>query len=282
MGGAGGTSGGTCGIGTSGSGLTGGRLRVVAANLTSGNQQSYDLGHGVRILQGLDADVVLLQEMNIGNNSPAEMASLVDDICNGDCKYVRGPDAEIPNGVLTRLPILECGSWPDPQVSNRDFVWARIDVPGDADLWAISVHLLSSSAQNRDLEATALLAHIASNVPSQDLVVLGGDLNTNNRTEAGVTTLSSMFDTSAPYPADHGGGEMTNAPRSRPYDWVLADSELEALEIPVTIGLSVFTAGAVIDTRVYMPLSEIAPALLGDSDAPSMQHMAVVKDYQLD
>lgn len=127
-----------------------------------------------------------------------------------------------------------------------------------------------------------MLNHIAGNVPDTDMVVVGGDLNTDNRNEAAITTLDGAFFTGGPYPADHDGNEMTNAPRSRPYDWVLPDSALSALEVPVAIGQSVFVGGAVIDTRAYMPLTEIAPALLTDSGAPSMQHMAVVKDFQLD
>ena len=253
----------------------------MAANLTSGNGQDYDLGHGVRILQGLDADIVLLQEMNFGNNTRPEIDTLVDDVCAGACKYVRGPQEQIPNGVLSRLPILECGSWIDPEVTNRNFVWARIDAPGDADLWAISVHLLSSSASSRALEATALLNHMAV-IPPGDLVVLGGDLNTNNRNETAISTLANMFVTSGPHPVDHNDNDTTNAPRNRPYDWVLADAELAVQQVAVTIGQSVFPAGAVIDTRVYVPLSEIAPAQLGDSAAPSMQHMAVVKDFQIE
>ncbi len=288
-GGAGGVGGlNTCGIGLpsfGGAGVGGaasGRVRVVAANLTSGNKQSYDDGHGIRILQGLDADVILMQEMNYGSNSPAAIGMLVDDVCSGACRYVRGPQEQIPNGVLSRLPMLECGSWVDPEVSNRNFVWARIDVPGSADLWAISVHLLSSSASKRALEATHLLNYITSAIPPSDMIVLGGDLNTNTRTETAITTLSSLFDAAGPYPADQDGNTMTNAPRNEPYDWVLADAELSVVEISVNIGLSVFPDGAVIDTRVYAPLAEIAPALLTDSDAPNMQHMAVVKDFQIE
>lgn len=84
------------------------------------------------------------------------------------------------------------------------------------------------------------------------------------------------------YSADQNGNIMTNAPRNEPYDWVLADVELSVRQMPVQIGASAYAAGAVIDTRVYTPLAEIAPAELGDSDAPSMQHMAVVKDFQIE
>lgn len=270
----------TCNIGAPRGGETiDGPVRVVAANLSSGTKQSYDPGHGVRILQGLDADVMLLQEMNFGDNSPAAIDAFVDEVCEGACSYIRGPQAQIPNGVLTRLPIVACGSWVDPEVSNRNFVWARIDVPGDADLWAISVHFLTTSATKRNAEAHALLGHLADHVPTSDLVVLGADLNTNSRGEAAVVTLAAVFDTAGPHPADHDGNGMTNEPRDKPYDWVLADGELTPLQVPVAVGASIFPHGAVIDTRVYDPLLEIAPAETGDSGAPGMQHMAVVKDF---
>ena len=213
------------------------------------------------------------------SDSRASIDQLVENICEGDCVYERGPQAQIPNGVISRLPILECGSWVDPEVDNRNFVWARIDVPGDADLWAISVHLLSTGATKRELEAIALMAEIDRVIPGDDLVVLGGDLNTNSRGEAAVVTFSTLFDTSGPYPQDQNGNDNTNGPRSEPYDWVLADDDLSTSATAVTIGQTVFPTGAVIDTRIYQPLAEIAPALVGDSGAPSMQHMAVVRDF---
>jgi len=47
--------------------------------------------------------------------------------------------------VAVHLPLLvsaivEAGEWDDPRVGNRDFAWARIDIPGPVDLWAVSVH----------------------------------------------------------------------------------------------------------------------------------------------
>ena len=32
---------------------------------------------------------------------------------------------------------------------------------------------------------------------------------------------------------------------------------------------------------IYMPLSEVPPAVISDSAAPSMQHMAVARDFLL-
>ena len=287
--GAGGLSAGGAGGAASGGGGEGGaggappvsnRVRVVAANLTSGNFQSYTPGHGVRIMQGLDPDIVLLQEFNFGSNSQASLNQLVNDICEGaGCDYVRGPAAKIPNGVISRFPILHSGSWPDPEVTNRDFVYARIDVPGPKDLWAISVHFKTSNATERNAEAVALMAQVDANIPAGDLLVLGGDFNTDVREEPALTTLAQVFMVGPTFPEDQAGNEHTNAGRTKPYDWVLADDDLESLAIPVELGADVFANGVVIDTRVYTPIAVLAPALTNDSGATAMQHMAVVRDF---
>jgi endonuclease/exonuclease/phosphatase family metal-dependent hydrolase len=259
------------------------RVRVTAANLSSGNAQKYDSGEGIRILQGIHADVTLVQEMNYLTSSSTDFDSFVGDVCGMGCAYVRGPGTQaIPNGIVSRYPIVASGSITDALVQNRDFVWARIDVPGPTDLWAVSVHLLTTSPDDRGAEATALLTSLGQMIPASDYVVVGGDFNTKARDELAIMNLDPMFAVAAPYPADQNANDFTSAPRTRPYDWVLADDDLAAREIPVVIGATAFAHGAVIDTRVYVPLSEIAPALQGDSGAVGMQHMAVVKDFALE
>ncbi len=255
------------------------RLRIVAANLTSGNGQNYDLGHGARILQGLAPDVVLIQEFNYLSNTPANFRSWVDTYFGTSFSYVREPVAvQIPNGVISRYPILSSGAWTDANVGNRKFMWARIDIPGDKDLWAISVHLLTTSSSNRNAEAAQILNYIAAQgIPASDYVTLGGDFNTDSRTESCLNTLSSYFTTSGPYPVDQSGNGGTNANRSKPYDWVLADTDLHAVRTSVVLGSNTFTNGLVFDSRVYTPLPP--PVLAGDSGATNMQHMAVVRDF---
>lgn len=258
-------------------------MRIVAANLTTGNFQSYDLGHGTRILAGLDADIVLLQEFNFGSNSSSALNALVDDICDGaSCEWSRGlpQSTGIPNGVISRYPILESGSWDDDEVADRDFAYARIDVPGPVDLWAISVHLLSSSAAKRAAQASSLVS-LMNQLPNGDYVVLGGDFNTNTRTENAVMTLGDFLSVGPLFPVDQDLNGNTNGPREKPYDWVLADPLLDDRAMPTLIGGNSFPSGAVIDTRVFTPLSAIAPAMLNDSAGPSMQHMAVVRDFAL-
>jgi endonuclease/exonuclease/phosphatase family metal-dependent hydrolase len=281
-GGAGGAN--TGGANTGGAGGAGGHpttnVRVVAANLTSGNAQSYDPGHGIRILQGIHGDVVLMQEMNYGANTPSAMNDLVTKVCGPTCSYSRGAGA-IPNGVVSRYPIVDRGAWTDPKVANRDFTWARIDVPGAIDLWAVSVHLLTSSPANRDAEAKAIVGLVQANVPAGDFLVIGGDFNTDTAGEPCMASFSPVVGVAGPYPVDNVGNGNTNGPRSRPHDWVLVSPALHAVEVPVAIGAAHFTAGLVVDTRVYTPIADLAPALVGDSGAPSMQHMAVVRDFAL-
>ncbi|WP_437308223.1 endonuclease/exonuclease/phosphatase family protein [Sorangium sp. So ce388] len=306
-GGSGGAGGGTSGAGgsggaggsTSGAGGAGGeggsdgagggggetpspvRVRLMAANLTSGTRQSYDPGHGQRIMQGLEPDIVLIQEFNYGDNRAAQIRAFVDETFGATFSYYREDGAQIPNGIVSRYPILESGEWDDSSVSNRDFAWARIDIPGPIDLWAVSVHLLTSGSGVRRTEAQQLVAAIQDTFPEGDYLVIGGDFNTDNRSEPCISTLSEVVVTSSPYPADRNGNTGTNASRGKPYDWVLVDDDLDPLETAVVIGGSTFANGLVADTRVYSPIDELSPALATDSGADSMQHMGVVRDFLL-
>lgn len=257
------------------------RLRVMAANTTSGNKQSYDPGEGLRIFQGLQPDVALIQEFNYGDNSDTAIRGFITTAFGASYSYFRETGAQIPNGVASRYPIIAAGKWTDPSVSNRSFVWAHIDLPGTKDLWAVSVHLLTSSASNRDNEAKALVADIEKTVPAGDYLVIGGDFNTGSRTEACVVTLSKIVANGAPYPADNAGNVNTSASRSKPYDWVMASPSLRSLATSVVIGGRSFASGLIVDSRVYTPLSDIAPVKATDSAALNMQHMAVVEDFLL-
>lgn len=255
------------------------RLRLMAANTSSGNYQSYDPGHGTRIFQGTDPDVVMIQEFNYGDNSASSIRQFVNTAFGTNFYYYREAGAQIPNGIISRYPIIAAGEWDDTQVSNRDFAWARIDVPGTKDLWVVSVHLLTSSSSVRNTEANNLVNFIRANIPTGDYLAIGGDFNTSSRSESCFSTFSQVVSTAAPYPADRNGNTNTNASRGKPYDHVLVDSDLRAYQTATVIGSSSFSAGTVIDTRVYSPLSEISPALSGDSGATNMQHMAVIKDF---
>jgi endonuclease/exonuclease/phosphatase family metal-dependent hydrolase len=259
-------------------------VHVMAANLTSGNAQSYSAGHGIRIFQGLSPDIVLIQEFNHGTNTAAELRAFVDAAFGPQFFFSRQQGVQLPNGIISRYPILDSGIWDDPLTENREFSWARIDVPGPVDLWAVSVHLLTSSPSARNSEAAALVAEISAHVPAGDFLVVGGDFNTDARGEACITTLSQVLVTSGPggeWPVDQAGNDSTNTSRTKPYDWLLADPDLAARRTPLVIGSVTHPDGLVFDSRVYTPLAEVAPVQAGDSGGLNMQHMAVSRAFLL-
>jgi endonuclease/exonuclease/phosphatase family metal-dependent hydrolase len=256
-------------------------VRIAAANITSGNLQRYE-APGIRILQGLRPDIALLQEMNHGDSSSASIRAFVDTAFGPEFHYYREPTGHIPNGIVSRYPIVASGSWDQPDMTDREFAWARIDIPGPLDLWAVSVHLKAggATARRRD-EAEALARVIAAEVPAADYLVIGGDFNTDARTEPCLGELADVVVTTAPWPADPAGDGDTNASRDSPYDWVLFDRDLASHAVAVDIGAGRYRDGLVFDSRRYQPLADVAPVQAGDSGAPSMQHMAVVRDVRL-
>ncbi len=259
-------------------------VRIVAANLTSGNHQTYSPdngnhsnpeGAGARILRGLRPDVVLLQEFN----TTVPMRQWVNATFGPEFSFFVESGAGIPNGIVSRWPIVESGEWDDVAMDNRDFAWAKIALPGGRKLWAISVHWYSKKAAVRAEQARAVAALVRERIPAEDLVVLGGDFNTRGSDEAAFAEVAPLFDVHAEPPADAHGNVNTNSPRNRPYDWVLADAELAACAVPTRIGAASFAHGLVFDSRVFTSLADVPPVQRGDSAAPQMQHMAVVRDF---
>ncbi len=259
--------------------VVGTSVRLMAANLTAADAQNYDSGEGTRIFQGIGPDIVMIQEFKAGDNSAAALRDFVDTAFGPEFVYVRESGKIIPNGIISRYPVLESGSWDDPYIDDRSFVWARLDIPGDVNLWVVSVHFSTSRASTRAREAEKLVAFIQANMPADDYLVVGGDLNTSTRGETALTRLSAVVQTKGPYPVDGKGNGSTNRNRRNPYDWVLVDSHLEAYKTPVAMPSKSFPDGLVVDTRVYTPIEDLAPALKTDSGASRMQHMAVVRDF---
>jgi endonuclease/exonuclease/phosphatase family metal-dependent hydrolase len=253
-------------------------LRVAAANLTGDHFQYRE--PGIRILRGLAPDVTLIQEMHYGTSTPDEIRALVDAAFGTEFAYCREPEVGgIPNGIVSRYPILECGEWSDPAGLDRDFAWARIDVPGPLDLYAISVHMAAGSSVTRVTQAEALAVQIAA-LPQDALIVLGGDFNAGRGAPVFVP-LAGVVGIDAPNPVDLGGNARTNAARVRTLDWVLANPALQARATATRIGAAVFPDGFVADTRVHTPIEDLAPALPEDSGSFGMQHMAVIREFQL-
>ncbi|MBL8677938.1 MAG: endonuclease/exonuclease/phosphatase family protein [Myxococcales bacterium] len=282
------------------------RMRLMAANLTAGNNQTYDVppgdtapGPGIRIMQGVDPDIVMLQEMRIGADDTAALQGLAESILGPTayfCREMVDSRGDIPNGIVSRFPIRACGEWQDSRVSNRDYAYAQIDIPGPVDLWAISVHL-HTNATSRPIEGMELVDNIRTRIPATDYVVVGGDLNTDTITEPIFATLEMVLNVT-PLPTDQFGNPGTNTNRlvtladggldpmrNQPYDHVMPSRSLYAHIVPVVMsnGTTTYTLphGMVIDTRVFdaTTIGMIAPARMSDSAALNMQHMGVIRDF---
>jgi len=266
-------------------------VRVVAANLTSGVNQCYE-APGVRIFQSLKPDIVAIQELNYGSkpSSAAQIRSFVNAAFGTNFTYFRETSASysIPNGIISRYPILASGSWEDHDtgVNDRGFAWAQIDLPGTNDLYVVSVHLKASSgssnASRRAAEAAELKALISTNFPADAWVVVGGDLNLYDETEGAIATFKTFLSDS-PVPADApvGGDADTNEGRTERYDRLLVSFSLTNCLTNVVIGTRSFPSGLVFDSAVFSPLSDVSPVASTDSHVSGMQHMAVVKDFRI-
>lgn len=260
----------------------GSNITIMAANITSGNKQSYDPGHGVRIFQGLKPDIALIQEVNYESNRPSDYEQFKNNAFGFDYEIcVPQPGNQIPNGIVSIFPIKECGYWNDPHISNRDFVYAKIDIPGQHDLLAVSVHFKTKPRRQAKRQATALNEYIKEHFDfDNDYLIIGGDFNSPKLNDSALNVLKQYVDISKPA-KDKNGKSGTNASRSKPYDHVLPGKKLTQLEVPLEIGDNKYDSGIVFDSRVYSPLSDVSPVKSGDSGVSGMQHMAVMKEFKL-
>lgn len=270
-------------------GIAGGEplaIRVVAANLTSDNKQSYSPdngnhsnpeGAGARILKALKPDIVMIQEFN----TSVPVRQWVNQTLGEDYVFIQENGMQIPNGIISRFPIVESGSWDDPVLSNREFAWAHLRLPEKRDLWVVSVHLHSKGEASRKTQSEALVKFIAKNVPKDAMLLIGGDLNTRSTDESCFKELASVVIIPKNPPADQYGEIATNAPRNKPYDWVLASKSLDQFAIPVKLAAAEFPHGLVFDSRIFEPLEKLAPVRKSDSGVPMMQHMAVIRDFRI-
>jgi endonuclease/exonuclease/phosphatase family metal-dependent hydrolase len=197
---------------------------------------------------------------------------------------------QIPNGVISKWPITSSGYWDDPYLSNRELAWAVVDIPGDRDIFAISVHLHTSPPSDQVAAAVVIANEVESlkNAnPGKYYYVVGGDFNGPSAVSGSGFGKHGDFYVSSPHPADDNGNQNTNSNRNSQYDFVIAGTDLHAFQVPVVYHSNkdsstlTYTNGLVFDTRIYNgELAEFySPASSGDSAASQMQHMGVVKDF---
>ncbi|MGD9418668.1 MAG: endonuclease/exonuclease/phosphatase family protein [Verrucomicrobiota bacterium JB025] len=263
------------------------KVRIMAANLTSDRYQSYSPdngnhsnpeGAGARILKALKPDVVLVQEFK----TTVPLRQWVNGCLGPEYHFMCEPEVGLPNGIISRFPIVASGSWDDPFLDNRDFAWAELKLPGGESLWVVSVHFHSKKATTRGNEAAALAGFMKQRIPAGAMRVVGGDFNTRALGEESLRRFSKQVVLPERMPVDGDGNPFTNGPRNRPYDRVLTGRVLDGLEVPVVVGGKSFKDGLVFDSRVFEPLEKVQPVQKGDSGVKFMQHMAVVRDFLIE
>ena len=257
-------------------------LRIMSANTTSGNYQAYE-SPGIRIFQALEPDIVLINEFSYESGS---LRDLVDTAFGEEYYYYCEPDedaAVIPNGVVSRWSILTAGVWDDPHLSNRGFAWATIDIPGEKDLHAVAVHFKHDEDSTQGNEAEALKDYIQAAFPSTDYIVVGGDTNIKPEFDQALSVFRTFLEPENHVPVDRENNRFTSENRDDPYDWVIPNDQLDQYHATLYVGtgFQAFTEGIVFDSRVFTPLSEVSPVLYGDSSATGMQHMAVMKAFDV-
>ena len=100
-------------------------VRVMAANLSSGNNQRYETP-GLNIFQVLRPDIVAIQEFSVSNsfgiNTAAALSNMVATMFGPEFRFFRETNAgyTIPNGIISRYPFLTNGSWIDSDTGVND------------------------------------------------------------------------------------------------------------------------------------------------------------------
>ena len=203
-------------------------IKVMTANLNSGVPPSNDWYRdaSVNIFKGLEPDIVLIQEFNV--DSSTTRSDFVTDVFGEEYYYYCEPEIggtwAMPNGIISRWPIKSSGKWTDsqPDVTNRSFVWAVIDIPEDIDLQVVSIHLKAGDSiddrQTRAAEALQLKNYVQANFDDNQYIIVGGDLNLQYDGQPPFSTFESYLDAADHRPRDRNGDTNTNSstPRSKP------------------------------------------------------------------
>ncbi len=268
-------------------------ITVMTANLNSGVPPGSDWYResSKRIFQGLNPDIVLIQEFNVPSSTTRRQ--FINEAFGSEYYFYCEPDVggswSMPNGVISRWPIRSKGVWSDSYSTNRNFAWAVIDVPGPVDLQVVSLHLKAGDgSDNRNIrynEAKQLKNYVQANFDNGKYIIVAGDLNLQWESgEFCLDVFKSYLNADTHRPADHTGDRNTNAtgpPRTRAYDWIMPNSFLDRFHATLDIGGQDYPEGIVFDSAVFSPLNLVSPINYSDSRESGCTHMAVMKAYDI-
>lgn len=254
-------------------------ITVCASNLTE-DSQIYE-GSSTRILQTLLPDIILMNEFNIDSRMslPSKITSWVHSTFGVDYYWMReqlNEDESIPNGIISKYPILVSGQLRDDQ-AERDHVFAQIKV-NQTKLWVFSVHLPTNQNKRKRI-TNELMGKIFSIVPlaEHSNIILGGDFNATSENDVAIEKIREKFKVDS-LPVDYHERPHTNRNRNKPYDWVLTTG---LNDVPYKFLDKEFTHGFVYDTRIFTEDNMKDYALWRKDDSDNHQHMAVVRSFKV-
>ncbi|MBR4986392.1 MAG: hypothetical protein IKY83_11715 [Proteobacteria bacterium] len=260
------------------------KLRIMAANATSGTDQLYE-DPGKNMIYAMDPDIIIIQEFA---GSATSLVKSLENHFHTKYSYFSG-QGRIGNGIIVKGENKIKNTYTQPSVvstiRDRYYEAAIVDIPGDKDLLVVSLHLYTKASEDQvsqidEYPAVAKFIHSILN-EGDYYVAVGGDFNSSTNYYVNYY-WNSLLATDITYPSDQQGNYNTNAGRRRHYDWVLVDKKFQEFSIPTQIGAQSFPDGYVLDSRVHAPLSEISPVRYEDSSAQNMQHMPVVRDFLIE
>jgi hypothetical protein len=264
-------------------------LRIMSWNVTKLSRKAGI--ETVRIIQGLAPDVALIQEWYVDYPVRDDIEGWVEAAFGDGFSYHRAESGYFKNGIVSRWPITASGSWPDLQKPNYNHDWAIIDIPGPTDLQIVSAHLDASDQNVKIGQIKDIIDYIELNFSNSHYLMLGGDFNTANRNSEPIPTLldeanwsgSCWVTISDGTPQDQNGDDDTNLNRSYNYDWLVPNTLLGARITPLDLGGDggPYLGGIVFDSRVFTPLSAVAPILYGDTANGDQDHCPIVKSYDI-
>ena len=163
--------------------------------------------------------VVLFQNFVAGDNSPAALNDWVATHFGAEFSYVHDAKSVLPSAVISRFTIAEYGVWSDleSQYGDGRSLYARIDLPGETDLWVVNTHL-SPESELRRQQAEALLKRIIYTLPEEVYLLIGGQLNITDNADPALDILQEVVVTEGPLLIKQEDGAV--------YDWLLADADL--------------------------------------------------------
>ena len=277
-------------------------LRLLTSNLTSGNTQSYK-EPGINILKALNADIIMIQEFN----AEGGVENFVKNTFGEEFYFFRGTptrNGDIPNGIISRYPIINSGEWNDPRVKDRKIDWSIIDMSQNLtkNIFIVSVHLKAKEGSSQITAANIISEKIYNHRlenPNKFYYIVGGDFNgdaslcrKNKRdTCNGFKTYNreDIFYTELPDPySQYQHNTTTNRTKSKQLDFILVDHNLKDKQFSTNYcddddNCLNYPNGLVFRSNDYSQKEldkYFVPVKRTDSEATQMQHMGVVKDFK--